>query len=158
MIPRSEAKCKAIQGLGRLATLRKGQRMGTGDGGRGKRRTSPLSVAYRIQARAADVGFDWPDARGPIAKVKEELGEVEREEGSGKREALEDEIGDLLFAVVNLARKLGIDPDTALTRANEKFKERFAAVERLAEARGVEMGSASLEELDKLWDEVKDGQ
>jgi uncharacterized protein YabN with tetrapyrrole methylase and pyrophosphatase domain len=121
----------------------------------GTRDTSPLLEAHRIQALAAKVGFDWPDATGPIAKVKEELGEVEREAGSGKREAIEDEIGDLLFAVVNLARKLAIDPSTALERANEKFKTRFAEVEKLAEERGVELGRASLEELDALWDEVK---
>jgi uncharacterized protein YabN with tetrapyrrole methylase and pyrophosphatase domain len=130
--------------------------MGTRDGGRGKGKTSPLRMAYRIPERAADVGFDWPDTKGPMAKVREELAEVQREEGSGKRETLEDEIGDLLFAVVNLARKLAIDPSAALERANEKFKTRFAEVERLAEARGISVGRASLEELDKLWVEVKE--
>ena len=119
---------------------------------------SALGHALRIQELAAEGGFDWPDTRGPLAKVKEELAEVEREEGSGKRETLEDEIGDLLFAVVNLARKLGVDPGAALERANEKFKGRFAKVERLAEERGMELGKVSLEELDKLWDEVKDRQ
>ena len=155
MIPRPEAKCKAIQGLGRLATLRKGQRMGTGEGGRGKGKTSPLLEAHRIQALAAKVGFDWPDAGGPLDKVREELAEVERATGNGQREAIEDEIGDLLFAVVNLARKLGIDPDAALARAIEKFTRRFAEVERLAEARGISVGNASLKELDELWEEVK---
>jgi len=101
------------------------------------------------------VGFDWPDASGPLAKVKEEIGELEREAGKGKRETVEDEIGDLLFAVVNLARKLGVDPDHALARANDKFRRRFAAVERLAESRGLELGRASLAALDELWDEVK---
>src|SRR5439155_11152494 len=95
---------------------------------------------------------------GPIAKVKEEIGEVERERGKGKGEGLQDEIGDLLFAVVNLARKLAIDPATALEGANEKFVRRFAAVERLAAARGLVMGQASLEQLDELWDEVKGGK
>jgi tetrapyrrole methylase family protein/MazG family protein len=90
--------------------------------------------------------------------VKEELAEVERATANGQRDAIEDEIGDLLFAVVNLARKLGIDPDAALVKANEKFKGRFAEVERLATARGVELRRASLEELDKLWEEVKGGQ
>ena len=130
--------------------------MGTEDGGKGTGKTPPLLVAYRIQERAANVGFDWPDARGPMAKVKEELAEVEGEVGRGKREAIEEEIGDLLFAVVNLARKLGIDPDAALARANQKFKTRFEEVEKLAQARGLEMGRASLQELDALWDEVKD--
>ena len=115
----------------------------------------PLLMAFRLQERAAGIGFDWPDAAGPMAKVKEEIGEVEREAGSGKREAIEDEIGDLLFAVVNLARKLAVDPRAALERANAKFQRRFEAVEKLADERGLEMGRATLEELDKLWDEVK---
>ena len=112
-----------------------------------------LLAAYRLQERAAGVGFDWPDAKGPMAKVKEELGEVERE--TGRKDRVEEEIGDLLFAVVNLARKLGLEPSRALERANAKFTQRFEQVEALAEERGVQMGRASLEELDKLWDEVK---
>jgi MazG family protein len=115
----------------------------------------PLLMAYRLQERAAGVGFDWPDATGPRAKVDEELREVDREAGNGKRDALEAELGDLLFAVVNLARKLAIEPGRALERANEKFKSRFEEVERLARERGLEIGRASLAELDKLWDEVK---
>src|SRR5439155_4743015 len=97
----------------------------------------------------------WPDPNGPLAKVKEELAELERETGEGKRERLEDEIGDLLFAVVNLARKLAIDPRAALERANDKFTRRFEAMEQLAEQRGIEIGRATLDELDRLWDEVK---
>src|SRR5947208_2847445 len=116
-----------------------------------------LITALRIQERAADVGFDWPDARGPILKVKEELVELERETGAGRREAIADEIGDLLFAVVNLARKLGIDPRAALEQANHKFTRRFEAVERLAEQRGLELGRVGLGDLDRLWDEVKAG-
>jgi MazG family protein len=115
----------------------------------------PLLMAYRLQERAAGIGFDWPDAAGPLAKVKEETGELEREAGSGKREAVEDEIGDLLFAVVNLARKLGIEAGQALERANAKFTRRFEKMEKLAEKRGLEMGRASLEELDGLWNEIK---
>src|SRR3989475_4347042 len=115
----------------------------------------PLLMAYRLQERAAGGGFDWPDAKGPLQKVKEELAELEGETGSGKRERLEDEVGDLLFAIVNLARKLAIDPRAALERANDKFQRRFEAVEQLAEARGLELGRASLEELDRMWDEVK---
>lgn len=115
----------------------------------------PLLLAYRLQERAAGVGFDWKDARGPLAKVKEETAEVERAMGSGERAAVEDEIGDLLFAAVNLARKLGIEPGQALEGANEKFTRRFEAMEALAVERGVEFGRASLEELDRLWEEVK---
>jgi nucleoside triphosphate diphosphatase len=115
----------------------------------------PLEMAYRLQERAAGVGFDWPDARGPMEKVKEEVAELERETGKRTGERVEEEVGDLLFAVVNLARKLGIDPSTALERANDKFTRRFEGVERLARERGVELGRASLEELDRLWDEIK---
>ena len=115
----------------------------------------PLLMAFRLQERAAGVGFDWPDAKGPLEKVKEELDEVERATGNVERATLEDELGDLLFAVVNLARKLAIDPRAALERANDKFQRRFEGMERLAEQRGVEIGRAGLDELDKLWDEVK---
>src|SRR5213592_1295178 len=115
----------------------------------------PLLMAYRLQERAAGIGFDWPDAAGPMAKVKEEIGELETEQGAGSREQIEEEIGDLLFAAVNLARKHGIEAGQALERANAKFTDRFERMEKLAEQRGLEMGRASLEELDKLWDEVK---
>jgi len=119
---------------------------------------SPLLQAYRVQEDVARVGFDWPDARGPFEKVKEELRELEREMGASKRETIEEEIGDLLFAVVNLSRKLGVDPSAALQRANEKFARRFASVERLAGQRGLAPGRATLEELDRLWNEVKKGE
>ena len=114
-----------------------------------------LLMAFRLQERAAGVGFDWPDAKGPAEKVREELGEVERETGKGNRETLEAEVGDLLFAVVNLARKLKIDPRAALENANAKFKMRFEGVERLAQERGIDLAQAGLEVLDRLWDEVK---
>jgi len=114
-----------------------------------------LLMAYRLQERAAGVGFDWPDAKGPAEKVREELGEVEREAGSGNRETLQTEVGDLLFAVVNLSRKLNVDPRGALERANAKFKTRFEGVERLAQERGIDLAQAGLEVLDRLWDEVK---
>ncbi|HEU5170283.1 MAG TPA: nucleoside triphosphate pyrophosphohydrolase [Gemmatimonadales bacterium] len=121
-----------------------------------------LLMAYRLQERAAAVGFDWPDTQGPIAKVREELAEVERElavHGPGTHgvasDALTDEIGDLLFAAVNLARKAGVQPGPALDRANRKFRERFEAIERLAAARGIDVSTAGLETLDRLWDEAK---
>jgi nucleoside triphosphate diphosphatase len=122
-----------------------------------------LLRAYRLQERAASVGFDWPDARGPIAKVREELTEVEKElapsdhraPGGVAHDALADEIGDLLFAVVNLARKAEVQPGPALDRANRKFRERFEAVEGLAKERGVDLHDAGLEVLDGMWEEVK---
>lgn len=118
-----------------------------------------LLKAQRLGERAASVGFDWPDAAGPAAKVREELAEVEAELAPGadeaSRAALEDEIGDLLFAVVNLARKAGVNASAAMDRANGKFEARFRAVEALARERGVALETAGLEALDRLWDDVK---
>jgi MazG family protein len=128
-------------------------------------RTLPdLLRAYRLQERAASVGFDWPDTGGPIEKVKEELAEVEQElsgaaaSRADARDALTDEIGDLLFAVVNLARKAGVQPGPALDRANRKFRQRFEALEALAAERGVELHAAGLEALDGLWEEAKSSE
>lgn len=134
----------------------------------------PLLHAYRLQERAASVGFDWDGVEGPLQKVREELEEVveclptgrqgDRETGGAYLEhraepaasdALTGEIGDLLFAVVNLARKAGVAPGMALDRANRKFVDRFQGVERLAAERGIELHSAGLAKLDTLWDEVK---
>lgn len=123
-----------------------------------------LLRAYRLQERAASVGFDWPDARGPLEKVKEELAEVAREleraggDGEPQQERLADEVGDLLFAVVNLARKLGVQPGPALDRANRKFRQRFETMERLAAERGLDLHRAGLEALDRLWEEAKGGE
>lgn len=117
-----------------------------------------LVMAFRLQERAAGVGFDWPDATGPAEKVREELDELEQETQAGRaadRERVEHEVGDLLFAVVNLARKLNCDPRAALEKANRRFGERFRGVERLAAQRGIRMGHASLEDLDRLWEETK---
>ncbi len=118
-----------------------------------------LLMAYRLQERAAGVGFDWPDTNGPLTKVHEELAEVEGElVGGDARDRLEDELGDLLFAVVNLARKAGVQPGLALDRANAKFASRFRAIERIARERHVALGEATLEQLDAIWDEVKEGE
>ena len=130
----------------------------------------PLTKAHRMQERVAGVGFDWEDHEGPRAKVEEELDEVMRaiedsapvESGApsdGLRRADEDpvveEVGDLLFAAVNLARLAGVHPTTALARANEKFVSRFERLEALATERGVDLKTAGLEALDAIWDEVK---
>ncbi len=117
-----------------------------------------LIMASRLQERAAGVGFDWPDAAGPAEKVREELAEVEQETRAGNRmdrARVEHEIGDLLFAVVNLSRKLGCDARAALERANDRFRARFRHVERLAAERGVRVGYVGLEQLDALWTEAK---
>ena len=126
-----------------------------------------LHRAFRLQDRAAGVGFDWPDVDGPIQKIEEELEEVRVELSARPVEAhgpprydeqharLEGELGDLLFAVVNLCRKAGVHPALALDKANVKFARRFGSVERLAAERGLRVGDASLEQLDAIWDEVK---
>ena len=115
----------------------------------------PLLRAFRIQDRVAKVGFDWPDAHGAWEKVREETEEIGRELDHADPDRLEDEVGDLFFAAVNLARLAHVHPSTALARANAKFSRRFRALEGLAEARGIVFGAATLEELDVLWDEVK---
>jgi MazG family protein len=119
-----------------------------------------LLMAFRLQERAAGVGFDWPDTAGPAEKIREELAEVEAELGGPVREQerLDHEIGDLFFSVVNLARKAGVHPGPALQRANQRFQERFSTIERLAAQRGIDMHSAGLETLDALWNEAKGGR
>jgi MazG family protein len=116
-----------------------------------------LHRAFRLQDRAAGVGFDWPDARGPALKVEEELAEVREElqAADAQQSRIEGEIGDLLFAVVNLGRKAGVHPALALERANEKFVHRFKRMEELARQRGLNVGEAGLEALDALWEEAK---
>lgn len=118
----------------------------------------PLSRAHRIQERVSAVGFDWADARGAFEKVAEELEEVRQALEAEPSPALEEELGDLLFAVVNLTRLAGAHALGALQSANRKFTARFEALERLAAERGVALGEASLETLDELWDEVKRGE
>ncbi len=119
-----------------------------------------LHRAHRLQDRAAGIGFDWDDVEGPAAKVEEETREVRAllSEGAprgAKLEELEAELGDLLFAVVNLCRKAGVHPALALDKANAKFVRRFAAMESLAGQRGIDVQTAGLPVLDQLWDEVK---
>lgn len=128
-----------------------------------------LHRAHRLQDRAAGVGFDWDDVNGPAEKVEEELREVRDQlaaapvrrspHGAPQHDdahaALEAELGDLLFAVVNLCRKAGVHASLALDTANAKFARRFGAIERLAAERGLDVRTAGLAVLDGLWDEVK---
>lgn len=119
-------------------------------------RTLPaLSHADKLQTRAARVGFDWPDIRPVWSKLDEEIGEVKEAIGSGSQDATEDEIGDLLFTVVNLARHASVDAEQALKRSSAKFESRFREVEQLAETREASMQQMTLEQLDALWDEAK---
>ena len=114
-----------------------------------------LSRALKLQEKAGKVGFDWNDSRAVLAKIREEILEVEAEIGHGSTHALSSEVGDLLFAVVNLARHLKVDPEAALRSANAKFKRRFTHIEsRLAEG-GRTAESARLDEMEGFWIEAK---
>lgn len=113
-----------------------------------------LSRAAKLQKRAARVNFDWPDVRGVIAKLREELGELEAEL-DGKPERIADEYGDLLFAMTNLGRHLGIDPEEGLRAANAKFERRFRALEKRLEAAGKDIHALDLATLDGYWEAVK---
>ena len=116
-------------------------------------RTLPaLQRSYKVQQKAAQVGFDWAEADGPRQKIEEELAEIQ---AAPNQERLEDELGDLLFSAVNYARHLKVQPEMALNRATEKFIRRFAALEALAESRQLKLGTLPLAELDRLWDTVK---
>ena len=115
----------------------------------------PLTKAYRIQQRASAVGFDWEDHRGAFEKVEEELEEVRSALAEGTEDARAEELGDLLFAVVNLVRLAGAHPTTVLEGANRKFQGRFERLEERASERGMDLAEAGLEVLDVLWEEIK---
>ncbi len=114
-----------------------------------------LTRARKLQAKAGRVGFDWSHVAAVLAKIREETEEISAEIAANDLDRAAGEIGDLLFAVVNLARHLKADPEAALRRANVKFERRFAAIERALAARGKSPGEATLAEMDVLWDEAK---
>lgn len=116
---------------------------------------SALIRSYKIQKRAADIGFDWNDIDGPVDKVKEELEELLNEYYSDNKENIEGEIGDLLFAVVNLSRILGTNPEIAINKTIKKFIERFEYMESESEKQGKNLKSMDLEEMDELWNQAK---
>ncbi|MGE9267160.1 MAG: nucleoside triphosphate pyrophosphohydrolase [Verrucomicrobiales bacterium] len=127
---------------------------GVGDG------LPALLKAVKLQKKAGKVGFDWPDAQGVVAKVEEELGEVKeelakQEAGAPASVELRDEIGDLLFIVANLARKVGVDPELALEGTNGKFLRRFGYVESTLRARGRSLTEAGMAEMDAAWEQAK---
>lgn len=127
-----------------------------------------LLASYRLTQKAAGVGFDWPDAAAVLAKVDEEVAELKEalaesgNEGQGAPERVpervKEEIGDLLFTLANLARKLDVDPEAALAGTNLKFRRRFARVEEGLAERGKSPADASLEEMDELWEAAKEGE
>jgi MazG family protein len=114
-----------------------------------------LARAERLTEKASRVGFDWPDAAGARAKVTEELRELDEAVAAGRRPEIERELGDTLFAMANLARKLGVAPEEALRGTVGRFISRFTHVEQELDRRGVAPGTATLDEMDRLWDEAK---
>lgn len=114
-----------------------------------------LTRAVKLQDKAARVGFDWPSLAPVFAKMKEELGELEDVVAAGDRAAIEEEYGDLLFVLANVARHLAIDPETSLRAANQKFARRFRYIEEQLFQRGRSPAQSTLSEMDTLWDEAK---
>ncbi|KZE35467.1 nucleoside triphosphate pyrophosphohydrolase [Chelatococcus daeguensis] len=114
-----------------------------------------LTRAEKLQRKAATVGFDWTDRRAVVDKIREELREVEETLDSTDRAAQQDEIGDLLFAVANLARHLEIDAEAALRGTNTKFERRFRFIEQVVEGQGASMADVSLEDMEDIWQEAK---
>ena len=114
-----------------------------------------LTRAVKLQQKASSVGFDWNDARLVLAKIREEADELERALDQGHKPEIAEETGDLLFAMVNLARHVGADPESALRSTNDKFTRRFAYIEQALHASGRQMQNATLSEMDALWTEAK---
>jgi ATP diphosphatase len=114
-----------------------------------------LTIAEKLTKRAARVGFDWPNVAAVLSKLDEEIAELRAELEAGDADRLEDELGDMLFVLVNLARKLKLDPEAALRRANGKFTFRFMAVERKLAAEGVTPAEAGLPRMEAAWQAVK---
>jgi len=155
---------KDLDAQGVLRQWEEGKRGETGEPGK----TGPESLlgkspaglpallrAYRVQEKAASVGFDWDDVRGVLAKLREEVVEVEEAIQGGRDGRVAEEIGDLLFAVVNLARFVKTDPEAHLRAATEKFRSRFDRVTAMLQAEGRSPESAGLPELDRLWEAAK---
>lgn len=114
-----------------------------------------LARANEIGTRVAAVGFDWAKTEDVVAKIEEEVAELREAATTETRERAEEEMGDLLFSIANLARKMGIDPESALRKANEKFTARFSALEQTFESRGQSLHNATLEEMEEVWQSVK---
>lgn len=114
-----------------------------------------LMRADKVQKKASKVGFDWDNADGAFDKISEELNELKTAVENGDKDNVREELGDLLFSVVNVSRFIGVDSEEALTGATDKFIDRFSKVEKMAEERGMNMKETELAELDKLWDLAK---
>jgi ATP diphosphatase len=118
---------------------------------------TPLLKAHKLQKKCAKIGFDWPELPPVVDKIHEEIDEVlaELNVPDINQQAVEEEIGDLLFAVVNLARHAKVNPEVALINANQKFEKRFRQVEEIIQQQGIALQQASLEQMDQAWEQVK---
>lgn len=114
-----------------------------------------LVKAHRLQEKAAGIGFDWPDAKGVLSKIQEEIQELHEAVGQQEYSAIEAEFGDVMFSLVNYARFKNINPETALERTNKKFIQRIQLMEREAEQQGTDLQSLNLDQMEALWQEVK---
>jgi tetrapyrrole methylase family protein/MazG family protein len=114
-----------------------------------------LLAARKIQSVASRVGFDWQNASGVIEKLREEIGELDEALEKGNKDEVKDEIGDLFFSIVNLARLLEVDPESALRGTNRKFRKRFSSIEKEAKIRGIDLNEMTLQEMDEIWDRAK---
>ncbi len=118
----------------------------------------PMLEAVKLQQKASKVGFDWNDTRAVLSKIREELGEFEAEIDDGDKDAQEQELGDLLFVLANLARHLSIDPESAVRRTNAKFRRRFAFIEQSLAVRGETMEGSDLDTMEALWVKAKESE
>jgi len=117
--------------------------------------SGPLTDSGRIQSEASALGFDWPDISGVLDKVREELEEIEHALSAGDAEHAKRELGDVLFATVNLARFLHADPGEELHRANQRFAQRFEGLKDVIDSQGLVMKNCSLQQLDEIWERIK---
>jgi nucleoside triphosphate diphosphatase len=152
---------KAVEGLWeRIKSAERAEKGGGASGGETALAGVPVGLpaltrALKLQAKAGKVGFDWNDPLAVLAKIREEADEIERELAAGDRTAAAAEVGDLLFAVVNLARHVDADPEAVLRATNGKFERRFTAIERALADRGKTPQTATLEEMEDLWNQAK---
>jgi nucleoside triphosphate diphosphatase len=149
---------KAVEGL--WERIKAEEKAGRGEVAQGALAGVPVALpaltrALKLQDKAGRVGFDWNDPRAVLAKIREEADEIEAELDRGDNAKIGAEVGDLLFAVVNLARHIGADPEDVLRQTNVKFERRFGSIERALAARGKTPQEASLAEMDALWDAAK---
>jgi ATP diphosphatase len=145
----------------RIKAQEKAERAANGAADRGALAGVPAGLpalmrALKLQQKASKVGFDWNDPRAVLAKIREEADEIEAALAAGAHDRVAGEVGDLMFAVVNLARHLGADPEAALRATNVKFERRFASIEAALTDRGKSPGDASLAEMDALWNAAKE--